>query len=68
MNTTKMKKSVNSQYIMADFPEFSKITDEVIEKNRNRRFTGGVRIQHGMYRTAEESDKYIRKSLERTLP
>lgn len=52
-------RSINPQYIMADFPEFLEITDEVIERNKNRRFKDGVRIQNGMYRTKKMSDEYI---------
>ena len=61
-------KTINVDYIMADYPEFSEITEDVVNKNIRRRFTGGVRIQKGMYRTKKQTDEYIKKSLERNLP
>jgi hypothetical protein len=61
-------KVIDEKYIMLDFSDFSEITQEVVEDNKKRTFTGGVRIQQGMYRTTKEADEYIRKSLERVLP
>lgn len=68
MVTMGMEKNFNADFIMADYPEFSEITEDVVNKNKGRRFTGGVRIQNGMYRTKKQADEYIKKSLERKLP
>lgn len=63
-----MEISKKMKYIMAPFPEFSKVTNEVVKINKGKKFTGGVRIQKGLYRTETEANEYIRKSLERKLP
>lgn len=67
MYTTRAKRSIDPQYIMADFPESTEITDKVIAKHKRHK-GGVVRIQNGMYRTKKESDEYIKESLERELP
>lgn len=56
------------EILFIDFPETSVITKEVRDKNRNRIFTGGVRINNSMYRTKEEDEKYRKESLNRKLP
>ena len=58
----------NKKMLFQDFPSFNKITKNVKEQNSKRTFTGGVRINNGMYRTDEETKTYIQKSLCRTLP
>lgn len=62
------KKRINFAALFSDFPEFSEITEDVRSQNAKRVFTGGVRINNGMYRTAQETETYIKKSLERKLP
>lgn len=59
---------INERYIFADFSDFSEITDEVRRSNADKIFTGGVRINNSMYRTQEETDEYISRSLMRKLP
>lgn len=59
---------INRKYLYADFSDFSDITDNLRKKNQERIFTGGVRINNSMYRTKEETDKYINDSLKRKLP
>ncbi|MBO7345826.1 MAG: hypothetical protein J6U92_07820 [Clostridia bacterium] len=54
--------------LFVDFPAFSKITKEVKQSNKTRTFTGGVRINNAMYRTAEEDKNYREQSLKRKLP
>ena len=54
--------------LFVDFPAFGKITEEVRQNNKKRTFTGGVRINNGMYRTTEEDKIYREKSLKRKLP
>ncbi len=56
------------EILFIDFPETCVITEEVRNKNRNRIFTGGVRINNSMYRTKEEDEKYRKESLNRKLP
>lgn len=64
----KLTSRIDEKYIFADFKDFSEITADVRKSNAKRRFTGGVRINNGMYRTKEETDEYITKSLMRKLP
>ena len=59
---------INRKYLYADFSDFSDITDNLRKKNQERIFTGGIRINNSMYRTKEETDKYINDSLKRKLP
>lgn len=59
---------INRDIIFSDYPDFSEITDNVRTENASRVFTGGVRINMGMYRTKEETDEYIRTSLSKKLP
>lgn len=59
---------INRKYLYADFNDFSDITDNLRKKNQERIFTGGIRINNSMYRTKEETDKYINDSLKRKLP
>ena len=54
--------------LFADFPKIGKITSTAKEENKQRVFTGGVRIGNGMYRTEEEIMKYRSDSLKRKLP
>ena len=58
---------INRKYLYADFSDFSDITDNLRKKNQERIFTGGIRINNSMYRTKEETDKYINDSLKRKL-
>ena len=58
---------LNRKYLYADFSDFSDITDNLRKKNQERIFTGGIRINNSMYRTKEETDKYINDSLKRKL-
>lgn len=58
---------INRKYLYADFNDFSDITDNLRKKNQERIFTGGIRINNSMYRTKEETDKYINDSLKRKL-
>lgn len=62
------KVRIDYDSLFSDFPKLHEITDEVRSKNQKRIFTGGVRINNGMYRTSQETDNYIKKSLERKLP
>lgn len=59
---------LNQEYLFVDFPEFQDITNKDREKNKERVFTGGVRINNGLYRTAKEDRIYREKSLKRKLP
>ena len=54
--------------LFKDYNTFEIITDEVKKQNDDRIFTGGVRINSGNYRTAEEDKEYREKSLSRILP
>lgn len=56
------------QMLFADFPPVGEITREVKKQNMKRVFTGGVRINNGMYRTTAEDKRYREKSLKRKLP
>ena len=49
--------------LFREFPPLAEITAQTREKNRV--FTGGVRINAGMYRTAEEDRRYRSDSLPR---
>lgn len=59
---------IQEKYVYADFMDFAPITEEVRKKNASKIFTGGVRINNGMYRTQKETERYIKKSLARKLP
>lgn len=59
---------INKKYLYQDFPKMPEITEEVRKENLARKFTGGVRINNGMYRTDREYDEYMEKSLNRKLP
>jgi hypothetical protein len=65
-----MSKSANTQFpfLFRDFPDMPKSTDETRAANLRRTFTGGVRINSGMYRTYEEDARYRQESLKRELP
>lgn len=54
--------------LFADFPKIGEITSTVKKENKQRVFTGGVRIGNGMYRTDEEMMKYRSDALKRKLP
>ncbi len=60
--------SIKKKYIYQDFGGLAPITDEVRNENASRIFTGGVRINKGMYRSDKETEEYIEKSLARKLP
>lgn len=57
-----------AEMLFVDFPAVGKITKAAREKNMARIFTGGVRINNGMYRTDVEERKHREKSLRRKLP
>ncbi len=59
---------MKTQILFKDFSHISPITESVREKNAKRTFTGGVRINQSMYRTAKEDADYREKSLKRKLP
>lgn len=59
---------MKTQILFKDFSPLSPITESVREKNSKRTFTGGVRINQSMYRTAKEDTNYREKSLKRRLP
>lgn len=63
-----LKKKIDRDIVFADFPEFPEITDEVRAENMSRVFTGGVRINMGMYRTDKETEEYIMSTLTKKLP
>lgn len=65
---TSSKCEIKKKYITIEFPDKIEITEEVRAQNIRRIFTGGVRVNNGMYRTDAEKEKYIRESLERKLP
>lgn len=65
---TELKSYINSDLIFMDFGEFPEITEETRKKNMLRVFTGGVRINNGLYRTDAETEEYIENSLKRKLP
>ncbi len=54
--------------LFRDFPPIGKISSKVKRRNLKRTFTGGVRIAKGMYRTDDQQERYIRKSLKKRLP
>lgn len=58
----------HKQMLFADFPKIGEITSTVKKENKQRVFTGGVRIGNGMYRTDEEMMKYRSDALKRKLP
>lgn len=57
-----------AEMLFIDFPAMREITRVEKEKNTARVFTGGVRINNGMYRTDAEERKHREKSLRRKLP
>lgn len=63
-----LKNLINREIVFSDYDDFSEITENVRSENVSRIFTGGVRINSGMYRTKEETDDYIRDSLSKKLP
>ena len=65
---SELKSRIKNEYLFADFNDFSEITDKIKNDNLRRIFTGGVRINGGMYRTSDETKQYINKSLMRKLP
>jgi hypothetical protein len=54
--------------LFSEFPPLDEITVQTREENLARVFTGGVRINAGMYRTVEEDRRYRVESLKRKLP
>ncbi len=58
----------HKQMLFTDFPAIGEITPIVKEVNKKRKFTGGIRIGNGMYRTDEEVEKYRSDALKRKLP
>lgn len=58
----------HKETLFVDFPAFAPVTEKTRQENHKKVFTGGVRINNGMYRTAEEDKKYREKSLRRKLP
>lgn len=54
--------------LFVDFPPLGCITEKVKTKNQKRIFTGGIRINNGMFRTDEQVKKYRELSLKRRLP
>ena len=58
----------HKEMLFVDFPPVGKITQTVKDKNEMRVFTGGVRINNGMYRTDGQDKKYREDSLKRKLP
>lgn len=63
-----LKRNIKKKYIYEDFGRLEPITDKTRQENAPRIFTGGVRINNGMYRTDKETEEYIEKSLARKLP
>lgn len=56
------------KYISVDLPNIDEITDVTREENARRIFTGGVRIDKGLYRTKKEDEEYRKKILQTELP
>lgn len=54
--------------LFVDFPSMKEITEKVKDENKSRVFTGGVRINNGMYRTDKQMKTYVEESLARELP
>lgn len=63
-----LKERISRDVVYSDFPDFSEITEEVRAENASRIFTGGVRINMGMYRTDKETEEYILSTLSKKLP
>lgn len=59
---------IKKEVVMASFPDFGPITNEMRKENLTRKFTGGVRINQGWYRTDEEYRQYRDKILSTPLP
>lgn len=57
-----------AQMLFETFPELGEITKKAKKQNMNRVFTGGVRINKGMYRTTLEEKRYRERLLKRKLP
>ena len=57
-----------AKMLFIDFPAMGEITKAAKERNKARVFTGGVRINNGMYRTDAEERKHRENSLRRKLP
>lgn len=51
-----------------ELPELSLITEKTRQANLCRRFTGGVRINQGRYRTSEEENARRDRILSTPLP
>ena len=62
----KLKKLINEDFLSQEWPEF-KVTNEVRKNNMNR-LGLEPRQRLGMYRTEEETKKYIEESLNTPLP
>lgn len=58
----------NKEIIFKDYTDTPPITDAIKKENMNRTFTGGVRINNGLFRTKEEHEEYRAVSLARELP
>ena len=59
---------VDRSIITKDMPDLQPITDKTREENKQRKFTGGVRIGRGIYRTDEEERLFKENALARKLP
>ena len=62
----KLKRLINEDFLSQEWPEF-KVTNEMKENNVNR-LGLEPRQRLGMYRTEEETKKYIEESLNTPLP
>ncbi len=58
----------NKHMLFCDFPTILSITEPIKNQNLKRVFTGGVRINSGMYRTNKQDNEYRSNSLKRKLP
>lgn len=59
---------MKSKILFKDFSPVPPVTEEIRKENAQRTFTGGVRINNSMYRTAKEDAEYRNNSLKRKLP
>ena len=64
----KLMSKARTDYLYVDFPPFNEISKSAKRENKNRIFTGGVRINNSMFRTKKEDAEYREKSLKRKLP